>query len=207
MHYSKKDKKPFVFAFAANLRGQIHALPKDSSKAWLHNALTTFTVPAVPTCDLRNMSVSALARQARNAINSQRPVEQREKQVTMLKEMARRQCYGGYCPSNARSYYITSWLAGGWGQLDFSPAVLHETDDNSSSGGQKKEDERKISGEAGKVVFAGGSACVENVPSRRFWSIIMSKQEESAMGEGGYWCEMAARPEMWPRIRQCLEEL
>ena len=186
---------------SCNFRGQIPAL-QDPQKAFLHNCMTYFGVGPIPTGTLVDCSIGTIARLIRSAIVAQRTPVQFEKQMTVYREMCRQSVYPSFCPANGRSYTSTSWLTSGWSKLDFSSAARSIEARNTGAGSSEKL-KQDLLGEPGRVVFSGGYANRPAVP-RRHWAIIMSKQPDDAVGEGGVWFEMAVRNEFWPRVDQYL---
>ncbi|KZP27678.1 hypothetical protein FIBSPDRAFT_948270 [Athelia psychrophila] len=123
LHRDKNDETPYGIAMAANFRGLLPEL-KDPSKAFLHNCMTYVSCPVIPNGSVLDSSVGDLARHIRTAIVAQRPLAHSEKVMTVYREMCRRHDYPSYCPPNGRQYASTSWLAGGWSELNFSSAVI-----------------------------------------------------------------------------------
>ncbi|KAF7984621.1 hypothetical protein HWV62_12837 [Athelia sp. TMB] len=204
LHRKSSDKTPFGFSMACTFRGQIPAL-QDPSEAYLHNCMTYLGVGPAPTGTLVDCSIGTIARRIRGAIVAQRTPAQFAKQMTVYREMCRKDVYPSFCPANGRSYSSTSWLKSGWSNLDFAPAVRTAEAHNTDAGNTEKLDGCLFSG-PGRVVFSGGYAFRPKM-SRRFWAIIMSKQPDDATGEGGVWFEMAVRNQFWPRIDQYLRAL
>ncbi|KZP11674.1 hypothetical protein FIBSPDRAFT_1050594 [Athelia psychrophila] len=202
LHRNKNDKTPYAMAMTANFRAMLPEL-KDPSKAFLHNCITYFACPVIPSGSMPDSSVGDLARHIRAAIVAQRPLAQSEKVMTVYREMCRRGDYPSYCPPNGRQFTSTSWLAGRWPELDFSPAVI---DTESADAGSTEKFKGGALGDPGKVIFSGGSSNLPKMP-RRLWAIIMSRQPDDAAGEGGVWFEMAARTELWPKIDEYLQSL
>lgn len=133
---------------------------------------------------------------------AQRTLAQSGKQLTVYREMCKRSDFPSYGPGNGRSYSTTSWLSGRWSDLDFSPAVVNDSIDCTSAEKHKG----GMLGDPGRVVFSGGTANIPKMP-RRLWAIVMSKQPDDAAGSGGFWFEMAARVELWPKIDEFLRAL
>ncbi|KZP02959.1 hypothetical protein FIBSPDRAFT_969435, partial [Athelia psychrophila] len=200
LHRKTHDKTPYAVSMSANFRNLLPEL-KGPSKAYLHNCLTYFVCPPMANGSLLDRSLGDIGRHVRGTIVAQRPLAQSGKQLTVYREMCKRGVFPSYAPGNGRSYSTTSWLAGRWSDLDFSPAVV-ETDSTDSA----EKPKGGVLGDPGKVVFSGGSADTPKMP-KRFWAIVMSRQPDDAAGEGGVWFEIAARVEHWPKIDEYLRSL
>src|ERR1700685_4124513 len=118
----------FTIAFTANMRGHIPALPKSAEWVWINNGNIPFCVPAIPIADLCNMSVGEIALRIRETVVAQRTVEQMEKTMTVYREMARQECYPAYHAASGTNYYVTSWASAKWTELDFSPALVSDSE-------------------------------------------------------------------------------
>lgn len=184
-----------TICLTANLRGRVPQLPKDD--LWIHNALTAITVPAIPIGTVHTLSVGEIALKIRAAVSQQIPAEQLDMQMTIHREIARRQDYSAYHGVPGINYYITSWAASGLSALDFSAALESDL--------PTPRNESMI--RPGKVIFAGGAANEEGV-IRRFWGCILSRMEKDGEDEGGYWCELACpRPGMWAEMEKFMADL
>lgn len=194
MHMYNRDSpsQPLTLAFSANLRGQIPALPSSpSSPVHIRNALTLMAAPALPVSDFRQMPISRIAIHVRETINAQRTLEQMSMSVTAYREMARLGKLPVFGNVQGTSFFVTSWVAAKWSELDFSGAVLHKE--------TEKEDPM-----AGRVLFTGGTAVNPTFGSagQCRWAVIMSKVAETESGEAGYWCHVGARLSAWPEIEK-----
>ncbi|KAF9017975.1 hypothetical protein BDZ89DRAFT_1140296 [Hymenopellis radicata] len=179
-------KQPFTLAFTANLRGQIPAL--SGPNVYIRNSLIPLCAPAVPIREMQSMSVSEIALDIRRTIEAQRTTDQLSKTVTVYREMCRQRKLPSYHPADETNFYVTSWAAGKWGELDFSGALTE-------GAGQRNP-------KAGRVLFAGGASTNPSYGGRSRWSIVMSKVAGDDEEEAGYWCELGARLSAWPELEK-----
>ncbi|KAH8900504.1 hypothetical protein GQ53DRAFT_835516 [Thozetella sp. PMI_491] len=162
------DKRPrtVLLSHAATVRNRIPALSGEKAEAYIHNALfyPTSRFPIDSSTPL-----SEIAYQSRQALKNCMSEEDIDRDLTVIREMARRGQMTHICEPFDRSYNISNWCSV-WKDLDFSPAVKAAADG--------KDNVRP------KMLVLGGSG--ELSMPVRFGSLILSRSEE------GFWCEFAA---------------
>lgn len=146
---------------------------------------------------MQTLSIGEIALKIRASVAQQTSADQLDMQMTIHREIARRQDYSAYHDVPGISYYVTSWAAAGLSALDFSAALEQSFPAQADSSKLKP----------GRVVFAGGAANEEGI-LRRFWACILSRVDQDGEDEGGYWCELACpRPGMWAKMEKFMAGL
>ncbi|KAF8918378.1 hypothetical protein CPB85DRAFT_1558231 [Mucidula mucida] len=176
---SRDSPRPLTISMNASVRGQIPELPKDEGSRYIHNAFLPLCAPALAIKDAKDMSPTDIALHIRHTVIEQRTPEDLAKVMPLYREMARRGEYPGYFDCTGSGHHVTSWVAGGFGFLDFSPAVRGEG--------------------SGKVLFAGGDT---KIPGTKWGSSLCTFVPTDSFGEGGYWLGMGAYQGVWPKIEE-----